>query len=122
MKRVIFIILFVVPSLFLNGQNNNIKSRQKKPAGTTDPGFSLKMINSINGNKSVSSNKFAISRDLLLPGISIDDKDISKIIRKNGVPVYIEKKTNPKKSEGNLTIEERFYSFLLESRAISGVR
>ena len=120
MKIILFLIFLVVPALFISGQNNNFKTKLKNPAGTTDPGFSFKKITSINGSESASANKFTISQTLPLQRFNVDEKYISKVIRKNGVPIYIEKKTNPKKSAGNITFEQRFYSFLEETREISG--
>lgn len=122
MKRVLLVILLVVPTLFIFGQTNNFKTKQKNPAGTTDPGFSFKKINSNHGSKSASANKFTFSQTLPLRRFNLDDKYVIKIIRKNGAPVYIEKKTNPKKYAGNATFEERFYSFLEEIKSVTGTR
>ena len=120
MRRVLLLILLVVPALIISGQNNNFKIKQKNRAGTTTPGFSFKKINSNNESKSTSTNKFTISQTLSLQRFNFDDKHINKIIRKNGAPVYIEKKTDPKKSDGITTFEERFFSFLEETRPITG--
>ena len=120
MRRVLLLILLVVPTLIMSGQNNNFKIKQKNRAGTTTPGFSFKKINSNNESKSTSTNKFTISQTLSLQRFNFDDKHINKIIRKNGAPVYIEKMTDPKKSDGITTFEERFFSFLEETRPITG--
>ena len=97
MRRVLLLILFVVPTLIISGQNSNFKIKQKNRAGTTAPGFSFKKINSNYESKSASTNKFTISQTLSLQRFNFDDKHINKIIRKNGAPVYIEKMTDPKK-------------------------
>lgn len=120
MKRILFFIFLVVQGLLISGQNNNFKAKLKNPPGTNTPGFSFKKIHSINGSKTVLTNKFIISQALPLQPFNVDKKYLSKVIRKNGVPIYIEKKTNPKKSAGNTTFEQRFYSFLDETREISG--
>ena len=120
MKRILFFIFLVVPWLFISGQNNNFKTKLKNPPGTNAPGFSFKKIHSINGSDTTLANKFNISQAMPLQSFNVDEKYLSKVIRKNGVPIYIEKKTNSTKSAGNITFEQRFYSFLEETKEISG--
>ena len=120
MKRILFLILWVVPALFISGQNKNFKTKVKNPVHTTNPGFSFKKVTTVNVSKSSSSDKYAGFQTLPSQRFNIDEKNISKVIRKGGVPIYIEKKVNPKKSEDNITFKQRFYSFLEDTREISG--
>lgn len=120
MKRILFFIFLVAQGLFISGQNNNFKTKLKNPPGTITPGFSFKKIHSIKGSETTLANKFNISQAMPLQRFKVDEKYLSKVIRKNGVPIYIEKKTNSGKSEGNITFEQRFYSFLEETKEISG--
>jgi len=120
MKRILFFIFLVVPWLFISGQHNNFKTKLKNPPGTNAPGFSFKKIRSINASDTALNNKFNISQAMPLQRFNIGEKYLSKVIRNNGVPIYIEKKTDSRKSAGNMTFEQRFYSFLEETKEISG--
>ena len=120
MKRILFFIFLVVPGLFISGQNNNFKTKPKNPPGTNAPGFSFKKINSVNRSNTALANKFNISQAMPLQRFNLDEKYLNKVIRRNGVPIYIEKKADPGKSAGNITFEQRFFSFLEDTREISG--
>ena len=121
MKTVLFFILFVVPALYITGQNNNFKAKLKNPPGTTDPGFNFKKSNAIKGSGSATLNKFTFSQPLPLQRSGGDEKGIKKVIRKDGVPIFIEKTARSGKSAGKISWEERFYSFLKETSEISGI-
>jgi bacillolysin len=121
MKRVLLLIMFIAPALFLNGQNNNFKTRQKNPVCTFKPNISFVKISSKNGSKSASANKYPVSPALPSLQLSTDKKYINKIIRKDGMPVYIEKETNTQKSSGAASFEEKFYLFLEETKPVTGI-
>ncbi len=120
MKKLFVPVLLLIPVMIASGQNTTFKSRTKYPSGTRKPGFEFVTVNPDGISKSGTSGKSAtapsLERLLLKGGL----QQVDKVIRSNGKPVYIERKTNPSKSDPDSSPAEKLSRFLEETRMISG--
>ena len=120
MKKLFVPVLLLIPVMIASGQNTTFKSRTKYPSGTHKPGFEFVTVNPDGISKSGTSGKSAtapsLERLLLKGGL----QQVDKVIRSNGKPVYIERKTNPSKSDPDSSPAEKLSRFLEETRMISG--
>jgi Zn-dependent metalloprotease/PKD repeat protein len=119
MKPVFLFLLMTAPVLLLHGQTNGNKTMQVDSIGTFQFPLNYRQINGQNALKSTSSHKYATTKTLSFSGIT--DPEKPRVIRKGNSPVYIEKSIAPLKATSNLTHEERFYTFLEESKEITHV-
>lgn len=120
MKKLFVPVLLLIPVMIASGQNSAFKSRAKYPSGTHKPGFEFVNVNPNGISKSGTSGKSAtvpsLERFLLKGG----PQQVDKVIRSDGKPVYIERKTNPSKSDPDSSPAEKLSRFLEETRMISG--
>lgn len=120
MKKLYLPVLFLFPAMLLTAQNTTFKSRTKYSSGTLKPGFEFVTVNPYDNSKSGTSAKYATPPSLdrlLLKG---GPRQVEKVIRKDGKPVYIERKADPAKSDPHDSPGEKLSGFLEETRIISG--
>ncbi len=113
--------MFIISTLCISGQYQPFKTRIKNPAGTIKPDFSYIDIDHRNSSKSEEESKIPLIQDFQTFRQVTDEKVLSKIIRKNGIPIFIERKNDPSKSSQNSTPEGKFYLFIEETRSVSGL-
>lgn len=121
MKNISFLsILVFLLTLSSNGQNLSFKTKVKKPAGLEGP--ELNQVNIDAGKRSGYSDSKKNSLISVAPSLPSGSKgsEVNRIIKRDGVPVYIERKTDASKSASGSSPEERFKLFISETRNISG--
>lgn len=114
-------LLLLFPALILTGQNTNFKSRTRYPSGTIKPAFEFITVNRQAESKSDPASTTAVSPPLERPLLRGGLQKVDKVIRKDGKPVYIERKTEPSKSEQDSPPEEKLSRFLEDTRTISRI-
>jgi Zn-dependent metalloprotease len=120
MKKLFMPVLFLLPAMLLTAQNTTFKSRTKYPSGTLKPGFEFVTVNPDGNLKSGTSAKSATTPSLERLLLKGGPQQVDKVIRKDGKPVYMERKADPAKSDPNDSPGEKLSRFLEETRIISG--
>ncbi|MBN1950345.1 MAG: PepSY domain-containing protein, partial [Bacteroidales bacterium] len=120
MKKLLVPVLLLIPAMIATGQNTNIKSRTKYPSGTLKPGFEFVTVNQNSNSKSGISGKYSTVPSLERFFLKGGPQLVDKVIRKDGKPVYIERKADQAKSDPDSSPGEKLSRFLEETRIISG--
>ena len=120
MKKLFLPILLLIPAILVTGQNTNFKSRTKYPSGSLKPGFEFVTVNPDGNSKSGSTAKAAATPSLERLLLKGGPQQVDKVIRKDGKPVYMERKADPAKSDPDSSPGEKLSRFLEETRIISG--
>ena len=120
MKKLFLPILLLIPAILVTGQNTTFKSRAKHPSGSLKPGFEFVTVNPDGNSKSGSTAKAAATPSLERLLLKGGPQQVDKVIRKDGKPVYMERKADPAKSDPDSSPGEKLSRFLEETRIISG--
>lgn len=120
MKKLFVPVLLLLPALIATGQNATFKSRTKYSSGTIKPGFDFVTVNQNGISKSEATGKPVVSPSLERLLLKGSPQTVDKVIRKDGRPVYIERKTDQTKSDHSASPGEKLARFLEETRIISG--
>jgi hypothetical protein len=121
MKKLFVPVLLLLPALIATGQNATFKSRTKYSSGTIKPGFDFVTVNQNGISKSEATGKPVVSPSLERLLLKGSPQTVDKVIRKDGRPVYIERKTDQTKSDHSASPGEKLARFLEETR-ISAVQ
>ena len=92
---------------------NGFKSPEKDPYGTTESGFTYRVISGNSGFKSGPAgnvnSSFHVAAGMEQP--YLNDDSIKNVHYQNGIPVFFEKDKSKLKSASNESAEEHFYKF-----------
>ncbi len=122
MKKLLLPLVLLLPAFILYGQNTNFKLLTKYPPGTLKPGFEFVTVNRNAGSKSSDSQKNFISPSLKRFLLKENYHGVDKVIRKDGKPVFIERKSDPSKSDPSSSPEEKLSRFLGDTKTVSGIK
>lgn len=118
MKSFFTIALLVVTVISASGQQGKSKAYRKKTAGKVTSGINIGLLNRGYSQQSAVSVPSFVYQPLSFAASSSQEKHI---IRNGKTPVFIERNVSALKSEAGKSTEDKFFAFLDDSKALTGI-
>lgn len=119
MKTLVTIALLIVSVLSANGQQGKTKAYRNKVAGKVSSGINTGLLSRGYSQQSAVAVPSFVYKPLSFAASSNSGK--KQVIRSGKTPVFIERKLPALKSEAGKSPEEKFYTFLEDSKGLTGI-
>lgn len=117
--RHLLMLILVLPAWGVTGQIKNPTNFQSFPVTISQP---IDNFDTINGQFSPKAAPNTTYRNAKSIAFSAKQKaEEPRVIFKNQQPVFIERKVPPFKSEAGISLDEKFFRFMDESKSITGI-